>query len=57
MTATQKFLSLSEWVRDVEGLEDGPVEAQAFLVELMTKLGSDTGNRELAGKGHKRAGT
>lgn len=58
MAATRKFQNMSEWARDAGGNPDGPVEAQAFLVEVLRRVGPMASAKDLNPKGeqHKKAG-
>lgn len=56
MTATRKFVNLSEWALDTESNVAGPVEAQAFLCEMLDGLGVTTAAEVPKGPEHKRAG-
>lgn len=56
MTATRRFVGLSEWALDAESDQNGPVEAQAFLQGLMGLLGVETAEEKSPGETHKIAG-
>lgn len=56
MTATSKYLDLSEWVADQEATDAGPVEAKAFLDGLLAKVGVATLEDVKPGPLHQGAG-
>lgn len=56
MTATKKYITMSEWVVDQETTTDGPVDARAFLDEMMAKIGVEPLGETAVGSEHVAAG-
>lgn len=56
MTATNKYLAMSEWVSDQETTKAGPIEAKAFLDGVLERVGVETKESAGAGGPQKAAG-
>lgn len=60
MSATRKFLNLSAWAIDAGSDPEGPVEAEAFLVALLERVGpmmeTKVRPKPKNGAQHQRAG-
>lgn len=56
ITATKKYLTMSEWAVDKESDKDGPVDAKAFLDEIMGTIGVKPVGEPAEGREHVAAG-